>query len=173
MDRQRGASEPGDHVVHVGIGTGYYTAILAHLVGPSGKVTAIEVDPGLAARAQANLAAFANVRVLQGDGATVPFDAADAIYVNAGVTRPADAWLDGLTEGGRLIVPLTSDKGFQLDEPPAPIERRGAFFRIERRAQSIWRNGSRRWRSSRARVAATRSRGLPSPPHSRKAAGSG
>jgi protein-L-isoaspartate(D-aspartate) O-methyltransferase len=36
--------EPGDHVVHVGIGTGYYTAILAHLVGPSGRVTAIEVD---------------------------------------------------------------------------------------------------------------------------------
>jgi protein-L-isoaspartate(D-aspartate) O-methyltransferase len=126
--------EPGEHVVHVGIGTGYYTAILAHLVGPTGRVTAIEVDSGLAARAQTNLAASANVRVLQGDGATVPFDAADAIYVNAGVTRPADAWLDGLAEGGRLIVPLTSNKGFTSDDPPVPIERRGAFFRIERRA---------------------------------------
>jgi protein-L-isoaspartate(D-aspartate) O-methyltransferase len=128
------AIEPGDHVVHVGIGTGYYTAILAHLVGPTGKVTAIEVDPTLAARAQANLAAFANAPVLQGDGAAVPFDAADAIYVNAGVTRPADAWLDGLAEGGRLILPLTSNKGFTSNDPPVPIERRGAFFRIERRA---------------------------------------
>jgi len=32
----------GEHVVHVGTGTGYYTAILAHLVGPSGRVTGIE-----------------------------------------------------------------------------------------------------------------------------------
>jgi protein-L-isoaspartate(D-aspartate) O-methyltransferase len=129
--------KPGDHVVHVGIGTGYYTAILAHLAGPSGRVTAIEVDPGLAARAQANLAAFANAQVLQGDGASVPFDAADAIYVNAGVTWPADAWLDGLAEGGRLILPLTSNKGFMSNDPPVPIERRGAFFRIERRGQEF------------------------------------
>ena len=140
---------------------------------PPAKVTAIEVDPALAARAQANLAAFANVRVLQGDGAAVTFDAADAIYVNAGTTRPADAWLDGLAEGGRLILPLTSDKGFLVNDPPVPLERRGAFFRIERRARSTWRSGSRRWRSSRARAAATRSRRPRSPPHSRKAAGSG
>jgi protein-L-isoaspartate(D-aspartate) O-methyltransferase len=128
------AIREGDHVVHVGTGTGYYTAIVAHLVGPSGKVTGIEADPGLAERTQANLASLANVRVLQGDGATVPFDAADVIYVNAGTTRPAEAWLDGLAEGGRLILPLTSDKGFLLNDPPVPLERRGAFFRIERRA---------------------------------------
>ena len=29
----------GEHVVHIGTGTGYYTAIMASLVGPSGKVT--------------------------------------------------------------------------------------------------------------------------------------
>ena len=128
------AIREGEHVVHVGIGTGYYTAIVTHLVGPSGKVTGIEADPGLAERAQANLASLANVRVLQGDGATVPFDAADVVYVNAGTTRPAEAWLDGLAEGGRLILPLTSDKGFLLNDPPVSLERRGAFFRIERRA---------------------------------------
>jgi protein-L-isoaspartate(D-aspartate) O-methyltransferase len=128
------AIREGEHVVHVGTGTGYYTAIVAHLVGLSGKVTAIEADPGLAERTRANLASLANVRVLQGDGATVPFDAADVIYVNAGTTRPAEAWLDGLAEGGRLILPLTSDKGFLLNDPPVPLERRGAFFRIERRA---------------------------------------
>ena len=127
------AIQEGDHVVHVGTGTGYYTAIVAHLAGPSGKVTGIEIDPGLAARAHANLASFANVRVLEGDAAVVPFDTADVIYVNAGTTRPAEAWLDGLAEGGRLILPLTSNKGFMANDPPVRIERRGAFFRIERR----------------------------------------
>jgi protein-L-isoaspartate O-methyltransferase len=48
--------QAGEHVVHIGAGTGYYyTAIMAHLVGPSGKVTGIELDPGLAERARDNL----------------------------------------------------------------------------------------------------------------------
>ena len=34
----------GGHAVHIGAGTGYYTAILAHLVGPTGRITAIEYD---------------------------------------------------------------------------------------------------------------------------------
>ena len=31
--------------------------------------------------------------------------AADVILVNAGATRPAERWLDGLRDGGRLILP--------------------------------------------------------------------
>jgi protein-L-isoaspartate(D-aspartate) O-methyltransferase len=123
----------GEHVVHVGTGTGYYTAIMAHLAGPSGRVTGIELDTDLAARAKTNLSSFTNVNIVQGDGAAVPFDAADVIYVNAGVTRPADRWLDGLTEGGRLILPLTTNKGF-MGNDPANVRRRGAVFRIERQA---------------------------------------
>jgi len=42
--------------VHVGAGVGYYTAILAELVGAAGTVTAIEFDAELAARASANFA---------------------------------------------------------------------------------------------------------------------
>ena len=69
----------GEHVVHIGTGTGYYTAILAHLVGPAGSVTGIEIDQGLAARAQANLCSRPNVRVIHGDGVLTPFDAADIV----------------------------------------------------------------------------------------------
>jgi protein-L-isoaspartate(D-aspartate) O-methyltransferase len=123
----------GDHVVHVGTGTGYYTAIMAHLAGPGGRVTGIEIDPALAARSRANLSLLGNVRVIEGDGATTPFEEADVIYVNAGTTGPADAWLDRLAEGGRLMLPLTGSKGFMNNDPPLPMERRGAFFRIERR----------------------------------------
>ncbi len=90
------APQAGEHVVHVGAGVGYYTAILATLVGPGGAVTAIEFDPGLADRAAANFARWPNVQVIQGDGGQVPFDPADVIYVNAGATRPAPSWLDGL-----------------------------------------------------------------------------
>lgn len=78
--------KPGEHVVHIGAGTGYYTAIMACLVGPSGKVTGIEVDASLAARAKENLSSYSNVHIVEGDGTSVPFDPADVIYVNAGVT---------------------------------------------------------------------------------------
>ena len=46
----------GETVVQVGAGSGYYTAILAHLVGPRGRVHAFEVDPVLADRARAEFA---------------------------------------------------------------------------------------------------------------------
>lgn len=138
------AIREGEHVVHVGPGTGYYTAIMAHLAGPSGRVTAIEFDPALAERARQNLASLPHVNVARGDGCTAPFDAADVIYVNAGATYPADAWLDRLKEGGRLILPLTGDRGFRNNAPRVPIEQRGAVFRIERQAAGYYV----RWLSS-------------------------
>jgi protein-L-isoaspartate(D-aspartate) O-methyltransferase len=130
------APQPGEHAVHVGAGVGYYTAILADLVGAQGFVTAIEFDPTLAARAAGNFSSAANVTVVQGDGAVVDFDPADVIYVNAGATRPAEAWLDRLKDGGRLILPLTTDQGFRANDPQN-IRRRGAVFRIERRGEEF------------------------------------
>ena len=62
----------------------------------------------------------------------MPLDRVDIIYVNAGATHPAPSWLDGLNEGGRLILPLTTNEGFRRNEP-GNIHRRGAVFRIERR----------------------------------------
>jgi protein-L-isoaspartate(D-aspartate) O-methyltransferase len=102
----------GEHVVHIGTGTGYYTAMFAHLVGSTGRVTGIEYDPELAARAKANLASYPHVEIIQGDGSEVSFEEANVIYVNAGCTQPATLWLDRLAEGGRMILPMTSDKGF-------------------------------------------------------------
>lgn len=128
------APQPGEHVVHIGAGVGYYTAIMAKLVKPSGGVTAIEFDQHLAARVTTNFSRAPNVRSVQGDGARVPFDPADVIYVNAGATHPAAAWLDRLKEDGRLILPLTCfearDRG--------PIQQRGAVFRIERRGADFF-----------------------------------
>jgi protein-L-isoaspartate(D-aspartate) O-methyltransferase len=128
--------QQGDHVVHVGAGTGYFSAIMAHLAGPSGRVTAFEIDSALAARARQCLAGYSNVTVIEGNGGTLPFDAADVIYVNAGVTHPQNQWLDGLTDGGRLLLPLTTDdnlpSAMSVAFDPLKVGRTGAYFRIQR-----------------------------------------
>lgn len=96
-----------DRVLHVGCGTGYYSAILAHCAGPDGRVVAIDVDTGLVEEARRNLAGMPQVEVRHGDGTDIVPEAFDAILVNAGVTHPHDAWLEALRPGGRLLVPLT------------------------------------------------------------------
>ena len=122
--------KPGDQVVHIGAGTGYYTAILAHLVGAAGKVTAIECNRDLAAKAAANLAHLSTVRVQGGDGTQALLDEVDVIYVSAGATKPMETWLDALKDGGRLLLPLTTADGFSAVAPSGP---KGGVFRIARR----------------------------------------
>jgi protein-L-isoaspartate(D-aspartate) O-methyltransferase len=124
----------GDRVVHIGTGTGYYTAILAHLAGPSGRVAGIEFEAELASRAKVCLEALPTVSIIEGDGTSVAFDEADVIYVNAGCTKPVESWLDRLANGGRLILPLTSDQGFG-GRSPERMASAGAVFRIERRGE--------------------------------------
>jgi len=103
---------PGERVVHVGAGTGYYRALLRHLVGDSGFVEAYEIEPELAARARSLLAHYGNVTVRAESASARPMPQADVVYVNAGVTHIDDAWLDALGPGGRLVVPLTPDEGY-------------------------------------------------------------
>jgi protein-L-isoaspartate(D-aspartate) O-methyltransferase len=102
---------PGDQILHLGCGTGYYTAILAELTGPEGKVTAIEIDEGLAARARAALEPWPRVTVIHADGSLGPFEAADAIIVSAGATHPLPAWFAAVKPAGKLLFPLTSTRG--------------------------------------------------------------
>ena len=99
--------QEGEHVVHIGCGTGYYTAIIAEVVGPKGHVTAIEIDPELASRARSNLSYLSDVQVVAGDGGDLDPGPTDAILINAGATHPRAIWLDSLRLGGRLLVPLT------------------------------------------------------------------
>jgi protein-L-isoaspartate(D-aspartate) O-methyltransferase len=94
-------------------GSGYYSAVIAEVVGPKGSVTAVEVDPQLASVARENLAADCNVNLVEGDGGTLCPGLRNAILVNAGVTHPAAIWLDNLKIGGTLLVPNVG-KGFTL-----------------------------------------------------------
>jgi len=105
------APAPGQRVLHVGAGTGYYTAVMANCVGRSGRVLALEADPTLADAARTNLVDMPHVEVRADASGNPGGETFDVILVNAGVTHPLDAWLDALAAGGRLIVPLTATMG--------------------------------------------------------------
>jgi protein-L-isoaspartate(D-aspartate) O-methyltransferase len=116
---------PGDRVLHIGSGVGYYTAILAELAGPTGSVVGYEVDAALAARAEAALRPWPAVRVVAGDAGD-PGGPFDVIFVNAGCTQPRPEWLAALAPGGRMIIPLT----IQVPGLPHGV---GAMLRLDRR----------------------------------------
>jgi protein-L-isoaspartate(D-aspartate) O-methyltransferase len=103
--------EPGNQVLHLGCGTGYYTAVLAELTGPQGKVTAVEIDPALAERARIALAPWPQVTVLNADGSSGSFDPVDILVASAGATHPQPVWLAAINPGGKLLFPLAPEKG--------------------------------------------------------------
>jgi protein-L-isoaspartate(D-aspartate) O-methyltransferase len=118
--------QKGQDILHIGAGTGYYSAILAELTGPNGHVFAFEIDPVLAGSARANLAPWPQVDVQARSGTSGSLPAADIIYVNAGATHPCKAWVDALRPGGKLLFPFQFTAGFSgllLIEKPANCER--------------------------------------------------
>lgn len=96
-----------EKVLEIGTGTGYQTALLAHLVP---QVFSIERIAALTDQARVNLQKLGinNVSLLVGDGtlgwkSQAPFD---AILVSAGSPSVPKPLLDQLAEGGRLLVPV-------------------------------------------------------------------
>ena len=114
--------QPGETVIHVGAGTGYYTAMLSLLVQPDGHVEAFEYEADLAERARNNLQPYPNVTVHSGSAFGRVLPNADIVYVNASVVAPDVEWLRALNPGGRLIFPWQPHKGWG----PALLVRRCA-----------------------------------------------
>lgn len=98
----------GETALHLGCATGYYTAILARMVAPGGRVIAYEIAPDIASRARRALRRDRAVELRQEDVLDATLPAADVVWVDAGATRVRAAWLDALRPGGRLAVPLTA-----------------------------------------------------------------
>jgi protein-L-isoaspartate(D-aspartate) O-methyltransferase len=101
---------PGLNVLEIGAGTGYNAALLSELVGSSGDVTTIEIDPEVVVWARERLldAGYDRVRVIEGDGGDgwpegAPYD---RIELTVGAADIAPAWFEQLKPGGILVLPL-------------------------------------------------------------------
>lgn len=104
-----------ERVLEIGSGSGFQTALLAHLAD---HVYTIERIPELAARVRRTLTTLGirTVAVRVGDGAGgwaehAPFD---AILVSARADEIATAWLEQLAPEGRLVVPLGPPEAQEL-----------------------------------------------------------
>lgn len=117
--------QPGQRVLQIGTGSGYFTAILAEIVGPAGCVLGFEIEPRLVEMATANLADWPQASVKPVDGIEPPDGRWDAIIAFAGATAPPKAWVDALEDGGRALIPMTGRErwGFMLR-----LDRRGAMI---------------------------------------------
>ena len=99
--------KPQDHVLEIGAGSGYQTAVLAELAS---QVFAVERYPSLAETARQTLErlGYHNVKIVAGDGSLGMPEAApfDAIIVSAAAPRVPPALIEQLAPGGRLLVPV-------------------------------------------------------------------
>ncbi len=100
----------GLRVLEVGAGTGYNAALLQELVGESGSVTSLEIDPEVAAWAKGRLkdAGYDRIEVIETDGGAgwaqgAPYD---RVELTVGAADISPAWVDQLAPGGILVVPL-------------------------------------------------------------------
>jgi protein-L-isoaspartate(D-aspartate) O-methyltransferase len=105
---QLASVEAQDAVLDIGCATGYSTALLANLAQ---VVTAVEIEPELAAAARENLKALglANANVVEGDLARGAPEAGpfDVILLNGSVPEVPDTLLAQLKDGGRLVAVVT------------------------------------------------------------------
>lgn len=109
MMLEQAGIQPGHRVLEVGSG-GYNAALISELVGESGQVTTVDIDPEVTDRARRLLAdnGYDRVRVVTADAEQgVPEHAPyDRILVTAGAWDIPPAWMEQLGADGRLVVPL-------------------------------------------------------------------
>lgn len=105
----------GDSVLEIGTGTGFNAALLSELVGPSGNVTTVEIDPALANTAHGRLSrsGFERVRTMTGDATrgvpqAAPFDRIIST-ASAHLGRVPYAWVEQTKPGGVIVTPVRAD----------------------------------------------------------------
>lgn len=120
---------PGARVLEIGTGSGYSTALLSHLAGPSGSVTSLDIDSSVVERARQLLSGHgvSNATIVAADGRngyslTAPFD---RIIAWATTDQVPQAWVSQVIIGGLIVAPV------QL----APLAHAIAVARLRRQAE--------------------------------------
>lgn len=102
----------GARVLDVGAGSGWTTALLAHLVGPTGSVLGVELEPDLAAWGACNLAAtgqgWARIVLARPGVLGVPEEGPyDRILVSAEARELPVPLVEQLGPTGRMVAPVS------------------------------------------------------------------
>lgn len=104
------ATRSGARVLDVGSGSGWTTALLAHIVGPGGSVIGLERIPSLVSFGSKNLSkySFRHAHIERagdtlGLAETAPFD---RILVSAAAENMPEDLARQLAEGGRMVIPI-------------------------------------------------------------------
>lgn len=102
---------PGQQVLDVGSGSGWTTALLAHLVGDRGRVHGVELEPELVQRSAADLAAlgrpWATVAAATPGTLGLPEEAPhDRVLVSADAGRLPLELVEQLADDGIMVVPV-------------------------------------------------------------------
>lgn len=125
---------PGDRVLDVGSGSGWTTALLAHLTGPTGTVLGVELVPALVAFGSDNLARTGQpwARIEQaapgvlGRPDTAPYD---RILVSAEADDLPAPLVAQLAPHGRLVIPVAGWMLLVVEDGRGQVEvtRHGAY----------------------------------------------
>ncbi len=122
---------PGHRVLDVGAGSGWTTALLAHLVGPTGSVLGVELEPALVAFGSRNLAGvdrpWASIRLappgVLGDPDGAPYD---RVLVSAMPDSLPSLLVDQLADDGVLVIPVAGTM-LRVTNPGAVVTEHGRY----------------------------------------------
>jgi protein-L-isoaspartate(D-aspartate) O-methyltransferase len=126
-------TEPGHRVLDVGAGSGWTTALIATLVGPTGSVIGVELDPDLAAWGAENLGrlqlSWASLRAAEPGVLGVPEEGPyDRILVSADAKAIPDALIKQLRPDGVMVLVVRSTMlRVRMNDGEPSVTRHGSY----------------------------------------------
>ena len=125
----------GDRVLDVGAGSGWSTALLAHLTGPTGEVIGVELEPTLVEFGRGNLARLDRpwARIEQADPerlgrpGTAPYD---RVLVSAEPRTLPQELVEQLTDDGRMVIPVSGTMLLVQNTPSGPEISENGWYRF-------------------------------------------